>query len=567
MSELELEEYASHLNNDISSTLSDLRNDDMQIYDGYITSDGDYTCFSNDEDYKKFKEILSSKPFSLDIDNYEYIAIIYDGFIKKVYVAESMDSNVIGTYPYDIKTTGTLKDEKNLIMQKMTTQSTTKATTTQTTTTTTTTQSTTTTTTTTTQALSPEEMAFVGKWEVVKWAYDGEEYDNAKYIQATRGYPIYHNRIIINEDNTMDITDFDNSGYHWCTWELVSNKTIHVIQKDFHDSTHVIRNKNVFDRYFSIDGDYLVDVVDDNQIAYYVKVDELTMIKEAKQVATDILFNMNITATALHTETFGDIFKLMFKDYSIDVSIPSIAEFSNFEFDKYQLTISGDYYKDPKDMSKTQYGSITFMVNNTDYATYSIEDDPDNILSTIYKFLDETPDSTTSKNTEKETTTEETTVGIKPFDFTRDEFIENYQKVLMNTFKRNLTFVGTEESSPGMLYYKYDFDDYIHIKINCKNDTVHSISVNSDYTFKEADAMAGNDMVVLIGYLLFSPAAILNNESDLAQGSVKELMGKLISNADSGSAALTATDEIAQYILITGTNDVSLLVLPVDFAE
>ncbi|MBO5164683.1 MAG: hypothetical protein J6B75_09655 [Ruminococcus sp.] len=114
-SQEDLNYSAKNICNAFNSALSDA---DEKGYDigqaGYIASDGSHTFLENNAEAYDFI-ISDAQGFCEDMSKFSYVVYIESGTATKAYVADSMDSDKIGTYPADLDASGTLEDIKNNI--------------------------------------------------------------------------------------------------------------------------------------------------------------------------------------------------------------------------------------------------------------------------------------------------------------------------------------------------------------------------------------------------------------------------------------------------------------------
>lgn len=109
-SQSELDDAASKLVKAFCAALTNLEENGTDILgEGYIASDGDHTYLS-DSGYNSLIEEAAG--FFGNINDYAYVVYIKSGTATEVYVADSMDSQKIGTYPKGLEVSGTLNDAK-----------------------------------------------------------------------------------------------------------------------------------------------------------------------------------------------------------------------------------------------------------------------------------------------------------------------------------------------------------------------------------------------------------------------------------------------------------------------
>lgn len=99
-SQLRLNEAASSLKKAFDASLDEADEYGwLEGSSGYISSNGSHTYESYDND-----SIMSTvADYYKDVDNYSYVAFIKDDSIDAIYIADSMDSEIVGTYPNGIE--------------------------------------------------------------------------------------------------------------------------------------------------------------------------------------------------------------------------------------------------------------------------------------------------------------------------------------------------------------------------------------------------------------------------------------------------------------------------------
>lgn len=112
-SQSELNDAASLLHKAFATALTNLEENGTDIFgEGYIASDGDHTYLS-DPDYSALIEEASN--YYNNIDKFDYVVFVKEGLVKNVYVADSMDSQTVGTWPKGYNVSGTLKSVKSKV--------------------------------------------------------------------------------------------------------------------------------------------------------------------------------------------------------------------------------------------------------------------------------------------------------------------------------------------------------------------------------------------------------------------------------------------------------------------